>query len=288
MQELVILTGPGGSGKSLALKTFEDLGFYAVDNLPVGLLPQFVQLSRIAGEEIRRGAVVIDIREGRQLEQFPEVFRELEQIAGRVNVLYLDCRDEILLRRYQETRRPHPLSPGGDVAAGIRAERLALAPLQGLASAILDTSGLTVHELRAHLRKRYGAGQNDAPVPFAVHLISFGFKHGLPPEASLVFDVRFLSNPYFVEGLRELSGRDAPVADYLRKQPETLEMLTRLDSLLEFLLPLYEKEGKAQLAIAVGCTGGRHRSVFLVEALREALLKKGYHPSLMHRDMERV
>ena len=138
------------------------------------------------------------------------------------------------------------------------------------------------------MRKRYGAGLSDAPAPFAVHLISFGFKHGLPPEASLVFDVRFLPNPYFVEGLRELSGRDAPVANYLRQQPETLEMLTRLDSLLEFLLPLYEKEGKAQLAIAVGCTGGRHRSVFLIEALREALLAKGYHPSLMHRDMERV
>jgi UPF0042 nucleotide-binding protein len=287
MQELVIITGPGGSGKSLALKTFEDMGFYAVDNLPVTLLPQFLELSRASGEEIRRGAVVVDIREGKQLERFPEVHARLQQLTESINIIFLDCRDDILLRRYQETRRPHPLGVGGDVSAGIRAERQALQPLQGLATNILDTSALTVHELRQYLMRRYNAGA-EGPGPLSIHIISFGFKHGLPAEASLVFDVRFLPNPYFVSGLREQSGKDAPVAEYLRAQPETLETLNRLEGLLDFLLPLYEKEGKAQISIALGCTGGRHRSVFIAEALRELLITKGFGPSLMHRDLERV
>lgn len=288
MQELVILTGPGGSGKSLALKTFEDLGFYAVDNLPVALLPQFVQLSQVSGEEIRRGAVVVDVREGRQLEKFPEVHAQLRGLADQLHVIYLDCRDDVLVRRYQETRRPHPLGLDGDVAGGIVRERQLLAPLQAVASVILDTSGLTVHELRAHLKSRYGAAHAGGPARLAVHLLSFGFKHGLPPEASLVFDVRFLPNPYFVEGLREQTGRDPAVADYLRAQPESGETLEKLDGLLEFLLPRFEQEGKASVTIAVGCTGGRHRSVWMVEALRERLLARGFAPGVMHRDCARV
>ncbi|MBI2524823.1 MAG: RNase adapter RapZ [Candidatus Rokubacteria bacterium] len=281
----VIITGLSGAGKSYAIKCLEDLGYFCVDNLPTTLIPTFAELCAQSTREIKKIALGVDVREGEYLAHLLEILAELRAKGHVPEVLFLEAADEALVRRYHETRRRHPLAGDGSVLDGIRAERKALAHLREIADRIIDTSGLTVHQLKERLVEAYSV--RPAEGALAVSLISFGYKHGIPYDADLVFDVRFLPNPHFVESLRALDGRDAPVTDFIFSQPESRELLTRLQELVQFLLPLYQREGKAYLSVAIGCTGGRHRSVALVEALRVFLEGLGYRPTVRHRDLGR-
>jgi UPF0042 nucleotide-binding protein len=281
----VIITGLSGAGKSYAIKCLEDLGYFCVDNLPTTLIPTFVELCGHSHRDIRKIALGVDVREGAYLDNLLEILQELRGKGHIPEVLFLEAADEVLVRRYHETRRRHPMAGDGNVGDGIQAERKALAYLREVADRIIDTTGLTVHQLKERLIDIYAA-PSEAGV-LTVSLVSFGYKHGIPYDADLVFDVRFLPNPHFISGLRALDGRDAPVAEYVFSHAESRELLDRLGSLIEFLLPLYRREGKAYLSVAIGCTGGRHRSVALVEALRERLEKLGYPPLVRHRDLGR-
>jgi UPF0042 nucleotide-binding protein len=284
VERLVVITGLSGSGKSLAAKCLEDLGFFCVDNLPVGLIPPFCELIQRSGEQIPRSALVIDAREGAFLQQFPEILHGLRERELPVQLLFFDCADEVLKRRFSETRRPHPMTtPHGTLDGALRAERRALMPLRETADRIIDTSRFTSHELRAFLSNAYGASTH-AAVP-NINVVSFGFKFGVPPEADLLFDVRFLPNPYFVEELRPLDGQDERVQEFLSKIDLTHEFLERLESMLEFLIPLYAAEGKSYLTVSIGCTGGKHRSVFLSERLGAHLKGRGLPASVSHRDL---
>jgi UPF0042 nucleotide-binding protein len=285
VQRLVVITGLSGSGKSLAANSFEDLGYFCVDNLPVGLILQFRDLLQ-RGAHVPLAALVIDAREGAFLRQFPEILRVLREERTPVELLFFECADDVLKRRFSESRRPHPMTaPGGTLEQAIAAEREALAPLRDLADRILDTSRLTAHELRTFLRNAYGrAGTQTLP---NVNVISFGFKYGLPAEADLVFDVRFLCNPHFVAELRPLDGRDERVQAYLDQDRATAAFLERLEAFLDFLLPHYAAEGKSYLTIALGCTGGRHRSVALAERLGRGFEARGVPVSVSHRDVGR-
>jgi len=281
----VIITGLSGAGKSYAIKCFEDMGYYCVDNLPTTLIPTFAELCAQSSREIRKIALGMDVREGEYLAHFLDVLQALRARGHRVEVLFLEASDEALVRRYHETRRRHPLAGEGSVLDGIRAERQALAHLRDVAGRIIDTSAFTVHQLKARLIEAYGAQETREAL--TVSLVSFGFKYGVPYDADLVFDVRFLPNPHFVESLRGLDGRDAPAAKFVLSHDESREFLGRLEDLLRFLLPLYRREGKAYLTVAVGCTGGRHRSVAVVEALRGFLEGMGVPPNVRHRDLSR-
>ncbi|MDP2626331.1 MAG: RNase adapter RapZ [Candidatus Rokubacteria bacterium] len=281
----VIITGLSGAGKSYAIKCLEDLGYFCVDNLPTTLIPTFAALCAQSSREIKKIALGVDVREGEYLAHLLEILVELRGKGHLPEVLFLEAADEALVRRYHETRRRHPLAGDGSVVDGIRAERKALAHLRAIADRIIDTSELSVHQLKEHLVEAYSTGRDGGAL--AVSLISFGYKHGIPYDADLVFDVRFLPNPHFVETLRGLDGRDAPVAEFVFSHPESRELLARLQELVQFLLPLYQREGKAYLSVAVGCTGGRHRSVALVEALRGFLAELGYPPTVRHRDLGR-
>lgn len=281
----VIVTGLSGAGKSYAIKCLEDLGYFCVDNLPTTLIPTFAELCAHSDRAIRKIALGIDVREGEYLAHILETLQELRANGHVADVLFLEASEETLVRRYHESRRRHPLAGEGSVVDGIRAERKALAHLREAADRILDTSGLTVHQLKEQMVESYGApGKRDA---LTVSLISFGYKHGIPYDADLVFDVRFLPNPHFVDALRPLDGRDAPVKDFVLSEDESRQLLARLEDLVRFLLPLYQREGKAYLTIAIGCTGGRHRSVTLVEALRSVLQGLGFEPLVRHRDLDR-
>ncbi|HEV8457016.1 MAG TPA: RNase adapter RapZ [Methylomirabilota bacterium] len=281
----VIVTGLSGAGKSYAIKCLEDLGYFCVDNLPTTLIPTFAELCAHSDRAIRKIALGIDVREGEYLAHILETLQELRVNGHVADVLFLEASEETLVRRYHESRRRHPLAGEGSVVDGIRAERKALAHLREAADRILDTSGLTVHQLKEQMVESYGApGKRDA---LTVSLISFGYKHGIPYDADLVFDVRFLPNPHFVDALRPLDGRDAPVKDFVLAGDESRQLLARLEDLVRFLLPLYQREGKAYLTIAIGCTGGRHRSVTLVEALRSVLQGLGFEPLVRHRDLDR-
>jgi UPF0042 nucleotide-binding protein len=282
--QLVVVTGLSGSGKSSAIHVLEDLGFYCIDNLPVALIARFVELWESSREEIRRVALGIDVRERHFLGEFPRVFAELRASGAALAVLYLEASEDVLVRRFSETRRPHPAADGAGLAEGIRREREKLRGLREVADRIIDTSALTVHELRATLRElveRSGAGL------MTVSLVSFGYKYGLPSDADLALDCRFLPNPFFVEELRQRSGTEPAVADYVLQRQETQEFLRRVVDLLEFTLPRYQHEGKSYLTIALGCTGGRHRSVVLVEELRRRLQDHGHRVLVRHRDVER-
>ena len=281
----VIITGLSGAGKSYAIKCFEDMGYFCVDNLPTTLIPTFAELCAQSSREIRKIALGVDVREGEYLAHFVDALQALRARGHHVEVLFLEAGDEALVRRYHETRRRHPLAGEGSVRDGIRAERHALAHLREAADRIIDTSALTVHQLKDGLIETYGA--HEARRPLTVSLVSFGFKYGLPYEADLVFDVRFLPNPHFVEDLRALDGRDAAVATFVLARPESKELLARLGDLLRFLLPLYRREGKAYLTLAIGCTGGQHRSVTLVESLRATVEALGFPPIVRHRDLDR-
>ena len=282
---LVVLTGLSGSGKSQAIRALEDLGFYCVDNLPVALIPTLADLTLRAGSGIARAAVVVDVREGAQLAQFPKTYRQLLKRPGvHPRLIFLDASDDTLVRRFSETRRPHPLAPDASAIEGIHEERRRLKPIRALADDHLDTTDMNVHELRAAIMTlSQGERRSHAP---AVTLLSFGFKHGLPAEADLVFDVRFLPNPHFVPALKPRTGRDPRIVKFLEQFDDTREFLDKTEALLRFLLPRYAHEGKSYVTVAVGCTGGRHRSVYVAETLKHRLHDvTGVRLRVRHRDL---
>jgi UPF0042 nucleotide-binding protein len=277
--QLVIITGMSGSGKASALKAFEDLGYYCVDNLPVELIPRFADLARNS-LEVERAALVVDVREGQGLEKLPAILRSLKR-SLRTTVVFLEASEEALLRRFSETRRPHPL---GDVPVkeAIAEERKRLRPIRTLADVVVDTSRLNVHELRTHVTQKFSQENTDKNI--MVSCVSFGYRHGVPQDADLVFDVRFLPNPHFVPELRPYTGKHPRVAKYIRSFPQTQEFIARMSELLIYLLPHYVHEGKSYLTIGFGCTGGRHRSVMIAEELRKRIAKAGYNVKVTHRD----
>ena len=283
---LVVVTGLSGSGKSTALRALEDLGFFCIDNLPVVLLPRLLELSALTTDEVKKFALVVDARESGYLGSAPSVVQNAREAGHDVHVLFLEADDEVLLRRYSETRRRHPLAPEGSVAEGIARERALLEGLRSLADETVDTSELTVHELKQIVQDRFASSPGQtAP---NVTVMSFGFKHGLPPQADLVFDVRFLPNPHFVETLRPRSGLDEDVARYVLDRPETRTFLKKIEDLILWLLPEYESERKSYLTVAIGCTGGRHRSVAIACRLARALSEAGVEATLRHRDVDRT
>jgi len=284
VERLVVITGLSGSGKSLAAKCLEDLGFLCVDNLPVGLIPSFVDLIQRSAGSITRAALVVDAREGTFLEHVPATLTDLRESKVPVQLLFFDCVDDVLKRRFSETRRPHPMAqPGDTLEQAISSERDVLAPLREMADRIIDTSRYTSHELRSFLRNAYGLSTGHAAPN--INVVSFGFKYGLPPEADLLFDVRFLPNPYFVEELRPLDGRSAAVVRFLDAVPLTQEFMDHLQEFVNFLIPHYAEEGKSYLTVAIGCTGGKHRSVALSEKLGRFLTERGLPVSVGHRDV---
>jgi UPF0042 nucleotide-binding protein len=281
----VVVTGVSGAGKSHAIRALEDLGYFCVDNLPVALIPKLADQTLDARGPRRRAAVVVDIREGTGLSRFPTVYRRLQrQFKRDVRLIFLDAADSALLRRFSETRRPHPLAGAKTIAEGLEEERRLLQPIRQLADRVLDTSALTVHELRRRILETTGGGATVSPL--VVTLLSFGFRHGVPEDADLVFDVRFLPNPHFVASLRRWSGRNARVSRYVLRMPQTRTFLRLTTALLKFLLPHYIDEGKAYLTVAIGCTGGRHRSVAIAQAFATRLKAvKGIHLRVRHRDI---
>jgi len=281
--QVVFVSGLSGSGKTTVMATLEDLGFYSVDNLPAQLTRQFLDLCVAARPPIRRVALAIDTREAAFLRAVPAVIEDLRRRDLDVRVLFLDCATDVLVHRYRETRRVHPLSPGGSVEQGVEIERQLLLEIAELADLRLDTSELNVHELRETVARAM-AGQGRGTV---VNLVSFGFRHGVPRGADLMFDVRFLRNPHFHPTLRPKTGLDPEVAAYALEEERGIGLLARLRDLLQFLVPLYETEGKAYLTVAVGCTGGRHRSVAVVEALAPDLRRGGREVNVSHRDVEK-
>ena len=280
----IVVTGVSGAGKSQAIRALEDLGFFCVDNLPIALIPTFADLTLGDERDGRRAAVVVDVREGASLGRFPAVYRRLRRrLDLRAQLLFLESDDQILLRRFSETRRPHPLAPDRSPAEGLREERRLLAPIRKLADRVIDTGKLSVHELRRTILEYAGGGK---ATPLAVTITSFGFKRGVPADADLLFDVRFLPNPHFVAALRPLGGHQAPVARYVLRAPAAKRFLRLTAALLEFLVPQYIAEGKTYLTIAIGCTGGRHRSVAIAEALGLRLSKvRGAQLRIRHRDL---
>ncbi len=281
VKELVIVTGISGAGKASALKDFEDLGYHAVDNLPLELLVEFAGLVG-KSKEIERAAIVVDVREGQTLDRLPEILRRIHKILP-TRVVFLDAQDAVLVRRYSETRRPHPLRKSETVERSIVEERQVLEPVRNLADTLIDTSNFNVHELRAHIQSRFGHGEQSQTL--FVSCLSFGFKNGVPLDADLVFDVRFLPNPHFVPEFRKKTGRDPRVAAYVRGFPQTQEFLARVSDLMLYLLPHYIEEGKSYLTVAFGCTGGQHRSVMMAEEMARRLRKAGYKVKALHRDI---
>lgn len=283
--QVAILTGLSGSGKSTALRALEDAGFYCIDNLPVVLLEKLVELSGHTAGEVSRIAAVVDAREGRFLAEAQRVIRALKDDGVEVEVVFFDAADEVLVRRYSETRRRHPLAgEGGTVPDGIAAERRALTALRDVSDEVVDTTGWNVHELKRFVQRRFVSGEKGQ---LAVTVVSFGFRGGLPTHADLVFDVRFLPNPFFVPELKAFPGTDPRVASFVLGKPDAKEFLDRISDLLGFLLPRYREEGKSYLTVAIGCTGGKHRSVALSAALAERLEKTGQPVRLWHRDVEK-
>lgn len=282
-RQLVILTGLSGSGKSTVLKAFEDMGYYCVDNLPVELIPIFAELHAAGQGDFARAALLVDAREGLQLEKLPGLLRHMRR-EHPITLVFIEANFESLLRRYSETRRPHPLGRDFSVRESLQHERLLMEPIRKLADVVIDTSQFNVHELRNFVNARF---KSDSDRPLLVSLVSFGYKYGVPIDADLVFDVRFLPNPHFVPKLRAMTGKDAKVRRYIQGFPQTGEFLRRIQSLISYLIPHYIKEGKSYLTISFGCTGGKHRSVMMAEWLRNGLHKRGYASRVMHRDIEK-
>ena len=283
-RRFVILTGLSGSGKSHAIRALEDLGYFCIDNLPTLLIPTIAELAQRDDGALQKVAIVVDVREGDFLQEFPRVYRRLQGMQGvHPKLIFLEASHSALVRRFSETRRPHPLAPDRSVSEGISEEREKMNAIRAMADLTLDTSNLTVHELRdSFMRMSRDEGGRSEMV---VNLVSFGYKHGVPVDADLVFDVRCLPNPHFVEGLRELTGRDAAVVRYMRRHSATKEFIDRLTSFLSFALPYYVQEGKSYLTVAIGCTGGRHRSVMIAEALKRSLAKvERVRLRVKHRD----
>ncbi len=283
MPDLVIITGTSGSGKLTALKTFEDLGFYAVDNLPIALVPKFADLTHDSKSR-RRAALIIDIREGEALDQFPRMYQELKKHLN-ATLLFLDADDGVLQRRFSETRRPHPLGHESTVLKSLTEERERLASIRSLSDVYIDTSKLNVHDLRRFISEKFQEAQDSGKI--VVYVNSFGFRYGVPPDSDLVFDVRFLPNPNYIPEFKALSGRHPSVARYIRSFPQTAEFINRISDLLIYLLPHYIREGKSYLTISFGCTGGHHRSVLIAQEIRKRLKKAGFAVKETHRDVHR-
>lgn len=279
---VLIITGLSGSGKTHVLRALEDVGWFCVDNLPTALIQRFADLIR-SSPALLRSALGVDMRERDFLKQFPQVYRQLKARGLAVSLLFMEADEKILLRRFNETRRPHPLSLNQPAGEGIREEREALAPIRKVADLILDTSALTVHELRDYVRERYDLRPSKGAM--VVSVVSFGFKYGVPSDADLVFDLRFLPNPNFVARLKRLNGGHPAVVRYMGQQAETGKFLGKLKGLLDYLLPRYQREGKSYLTIALGCTGGRHRSVMMANALARTLERQGREVRVRHRDL---
>lgn len=279
--EVVIVTGMSGAGRTTALRVYEDFGFFCVDNLPPALIPALVNLLA-AGGELNRVALGVDVRTGTFLEGAAKVLDDLIAGGQQTEVVFLDCSDEGLVRRFSETRRSHPLAPGGDLLAAIQSERDRVSPLRSRAQLTIDTTRLTVHELRRTLIEHIARASRGTHM--VTRIVSFGFRYGIPVDADLVFDLRYLPNPHFVPELRPKTGLDGPVADFVLAQPDAQELREDLTALLRKLLPRYEREGKAYLTVAVGCTGGRHRSVAMAEELGRGL-RDAHEVTVAHRDI---
>jgi UPF0042 nucleotide-binding protein len=281
---IVVVTGLSGSGKSTAIKAFEDLGFFCVDNLPVLLLPDFLKLREESSQDLWQIALGMDIRERRFLESYPKIFNELRERGTNLEILFLEATDEVLQRRFSQTRRKHPLAGMGSIRDGIQAERRMLSDLKRMATRIVDTSNANVHDLKRMILRLYAVfpGQD----ALQIMVLSFGFKYGVPPESDMVMDVRFLPNPFFIERLRDLEGRQEEVIQFVLKYEQSRIFLDKFSTLLTDLLPRYREEGKSYLTIAIGCTGGRHRSVVIADQLAARLGEQGYLVQVSHRDIE--
>jgi UPF0042 nucleotide-binding protein len=279
-RELVIISGMSGAGKASALKAFEDLGYYCVDNMPIGLIENFAELVRDT-LEIERAALVVDIREGSRLDKVPQLLRSLRR-SLRTTVIFLEAKEDALIRRYSETRRPHPLGRQKSVKSSLRSERERLKPVRDLADVVIDTTKFNVHELRSFISDRFHG--SDRAHNLLISCVSFGFRQGVPDDADLMFDVRFLPNPHFIPEFRPFTGRNPRVAKYILSFPQTQEFISRISELLVYLLPHYIKEGKSYLTIAFGCTGGKHRSVLIAEEVKKRLARAGYPVKVVHRD----
>ncbi|MFP3869317.1 MAG: RNase adapter RapZ [Syntrophobacteria bacterium] len=282
--QVVVVTGLSGSGKSTAIKAFEDLDYFCVDNLPVVLLPSFLKLREESSTDLGYIALGMDIRERRFLESYPKIFTDLWQRGTNLEILFLEANDDVLQRRFSQTRRKHPLGEKGTVRDGIKAEREKLGDLKEMATRVVDTSNMNPHELQRMIVRLYAVFPGQQALH--IHVLSFGFKYGVPSEADIVMDVRFLPNPFFIKGLRDLDGTSDEVIRFLLHQEQFRNFLEKFIDLIKYLLPRYREEGKYYLTIAVGCTGGRHRSVVVADQLHQCLAEKGYHATTVHRDLE--
>lgn len=283
MTNLLIISGLSGSGKSTAANVLEDLGYYCVDNIPPTLLPNFIELCENSDKGISKVALVIDIRERVSFGSAPEVIEEFKKKGYPVDMIFLESSDEILVKRYKETRRKHPLSDDGNILDGISREREMLAELKKLSSYTIDTSELNVHELSDIIKNKFKTANNQN---ILLNIISFGFKHGIPNDADMIFDVRFLPNPHFVESLKDLNGTDKDVVEYIMAKDQSTEFMEKIIEFLQYLIPNYEKEGKSYLTIAIGCTGGKHRSVAITEKLADHF--DYLSPITRHRDISKT
>jgi RNase adapter protein RapZ len=282
-RQLVILTGLSGSGKSTVLRAFEDMGFYCVDNLPVDLIPIFAELHSAGEGDFARAALLVDAREGLQLQKLPPLLKHLKK-NHPITLVFIEANEDALLRRYSETRRPHPLGKKFSVRESLSHERALMEPIRKLADVVIETTQFNVHELRHFITTRFKTPDKH---PMLVSVVSFGYRYGVPSDADLVLDVRFLPNPHFVPRLRPFTGKDPKVRRYIRSFPQTGEFLRRIEGLLTYLIPHYIREGKSYLTIAFGCTGGKHRSVMLAESVCASLAKRGYSSKVVHRDIEK-
>ena len=282
--ELVVITGLSGSGKGSVLRALEDLGYYSVDNLPVELIPKFAELVA-ANPSVKAAALVVDIREGKGLAGFPQAFGKIRSIVD-ARLIFLEADDSAILRRFSETRRPHPLGTERTIAKSIRSERALLADIRSMADLIINTSKFTVHELREFIGERFRGQRDESKI--MIYVTSFGYRHGVPPDSDLVFDVRFLPNPNYIPRFKHLTGKNPGVARYIRSFPQTTEFVQRITDLLIYLLPHYIREGKSYLTIAFGCTGGHHRSVMMAAEIRNNLARAGFKVKITHRDIAKA
>jgi len=279
--DLVVITGLSGSGKGSVLRSLEDLGFYSVDNLPVDLIPKFAELT-LDNPSIQAAALVVDVREGEGLKRFPKVFSSIRKSVN-ARLIFLEADNEAIVRRFSETRRPHPLGTHKSITRSILSERAQLAPIRAMADLTINTSKFTVHELREFIGERFGSQRDESRI--TIYVTSFGYRNGVPPDSDLVFDVRFLPNPNYIPRFKNLTGRHPSVARYIRSFPQTVEFIQRISDLLVYLLPHYIQEGKSYLTIAFGCTGGQHRSVMMAEQIRNHLVQAGFKAKVSHRDI---
>ena len=282
MINIVILSGISGSGKSTAVKALEDLGYFCLDNLPPSLIPTFIDLAKHSAEHITKVGIVMDVREGVFFEEGPEVIEEVKKKGHSVELLFLESSDEVLVKRYKETRRKHPLSPDGNILEGISKERELLSRVKNMADHIIDTSSFNVHQLREIIQGTFG---KTTPRKISINFLSFGYKYGFPYDADLVLDVRFLPSPHFIEGLKDLTGHDQSIIDFVLGHQDTREFIEKLVDFLEFLIPRYEEEGKSYLTVAIGCTGGKHRSVVITNEIAKRF--KDLAPNIWHRDVSK-